>query len=69
MTSGEALAISSLAILALLLRFIPRDAERMPGDFFRTLLEHLEQSGFEIDGAGEALRRKPQAPLHQTPGE
>jgi hypothetical protein len=33
------------------------------------VVDHLEQSGFEIDEAGEALRRKPRAPLHQTPGE
>jgi hypothetical protein len=30
---------------------------------------HIEQSGFEINEAGEVLRGKPQAPLHRTPGE
>jgi hypothetical protein len=33
------------------------------------VLEHLEASGFEVDEAGETLRRKPPAPLHRTPGE
>jgi hypothetical protein len=33
------------------------------------VVQHLEQSAFEIDEAGEALRRKPRTPLHQTPGE
>jgi hypothetical protein len=29
----------------------------------------LEASGFEMDEADEVLRRKPQIPLHRTPGE
>jgi hypothetical protein len=33
------------------------------------VVEHLEQSGFEIDEADEVLRRKPRTPLHRTPGE
>lgn len=33
------------------------------------VVEHLETSGFEIDEAGEVLRRKPRTPLHRTPGE
>jgi hypothetical protein len=33
------------------------------------VLQHLEGSGFEVDEAGEALRKKPPAPHHQTPGE
>jgi hypothetical protein len=33
------------------------------------VVEHLESSGFELDEDGQALRRKPPAPLHRTPGE
>jgi hypothetical protein len=33
------------------------------------VVEHLEASGFQVDEAGEVLRRKPPAPLHRTPGE
>jgi hypothetical protein len=33
------------------------------------VLEHLEASGFEVDEVGQALRRKPPAPHHRTPGE
>jgi hypothetical protein len=33
------------------------------------VVEHLEESGFEIDEAGQTLRRQPPAPLHRTPGE
>jgi hypothetical protein len=48
-------------------------AEHAPDDARRQIAErvvkHLEASGFEVDEAGEALRRKPQTPLHRTPGE
>jgi hypothetical protein len=47
--------------------------EHAPDDARRHLaervVEHLEASGFEIDEAGEALKRKPGAPLHRTPAE
>jgi hypothetical protein len=33
------------------------------------VVEHLEQSGFEIDEAGQVLGRKPPTPLHRTLGE
>jgi hypothetical protein len=33
------------------------------------VVKHLEESGFELDEDGQALRRKPQAPLHRMPGE
>jgi hypothetical protein len=33
------------------------------------VVEHLEQSGFEVDEDGQVLRRKPPDPLHRTPGE
>ena len=33
------------------------------------VVQHLEQSGLEIDEAGEVLRRKPPVPLHRTPDE
>jgi hypothetical protein len=33
------------------------------------VVEQLELSGFEIDEADQALRRKPMAPLHRTAGE
>jgi hypothetical protein len=31
--------------------------------------QHLEQSGFEVDEVGQALRRKPPQPPHRTPEE
>ena len=31
------------------------------------VVQHLEQSGFEIDEDGQALRRKPPRPPHRTP--
>ena len=42
----------------------PDDARQMLAE---RVVEHLEASGFEVDEAGEALRRKPPAPLHRTP--
>ena len=32
------------------------------------VVDHLEQSGFEVDEDGQTLRRKPQPPLDRTPG-
>ena len=43
----------------------PDDARHMLAE---RVVEHLEAAGFEVDGAGEALRRKP-PPLHRTPRE
>ena len=42
----------------------PDDARRQLAE---RVLEFLEAAGVEVDEAGEALRRKPRAPLHRTP--
>jgi hypothetical protein len=42
----------------------PDDARQMLAE---RVVEHLEQSGFEVDEDGQALRLKPSAPLHRTP--
>jgi hypothetical protein len=44
----------------------PDDARQQLAD---RVVQHLEASGFEVDEAGEVLRRKPPVPLHRTPGE
>jgi hypothetical protein len=33
------------------------------------VVEHLEQSGFEVDEDGQALRRRPSVSSHRTPAE
>jgi hypothetical protein len=47
--------------------------EHTPANARRQLAERvvqrLEATAFEVDEAGEALRRKLPAPLHRTPGE
>jgi hypothetical protein len=63
---GFAVTRSRALLRRLLTEHACDDARQMLAE---RVLEHLEQSGFEIDEAGEALRRKPRSPLHQTPGE
>ena len=63
---GFALARSRGLLRRILTGHTSDDARQILAD---RVVEHLEQPGFEIDEAGEALRRKPRAPLHQTPGE
>jgi hypothetical protein len=45
--------------------------EHAPDEARRQLAErvvsHLEQSGFELDEGGQALRRRPPRPPHRTP--
>jgi hypothetical protein len=63
---GFAVTRSRGLLRRILAEHTPDDARRQLAD---RVLEHLEQSGFEIDEAGEVLRKKPRTPLHQTPGE
>ena len=63
---GFAVARSRDLLRRILKEHAPEDARRQLAD---RVVEHLEASGFEIDEADEALRRKPPAPLHRTPGE
>jgi hypothetical protein len=63
---GFAVTRSRELLRRLLKEHAPDDARQMLAG---RVIKHLEQSGFEIDEAGEALRRKPRTPLHQTPGE
>jgi hypothetical protein len=63
---GFAVTRSRDLLRQILKEHAPDDARRQ---FAERVLEHLEASGFEVDESGEALRRKPQAPLHRTPGE
>ena len=63
---GFAVARCRALLRRLLTEHAPDDARQMLAE---RVVEHLEQSGFEVDEDGEALRRKPPAPLHRTPGE
>ena len=63
---GFAVTRSRDLLRRILKEHAPDDARQM---LAQRVVEHLEQAGFEIDEAGEALRRKPRPPLHRTPGE
>ncbi len=63
---GFAVTRSRDLLRRILKKHAPDDARQM---LAQRVVEHLEQAGFEIDEAGEALRRKPRTPLHRTPGE
>jgi hypothetical protein len=63
---GFALSRSRGLLRRLLAEHAPDDARRQIAE---RVVQHLEASGFEVDEAGEALRKKPRTPLHQTPGE
>jgi hypothetical protein len=61
---GFALTRSRSLLRRLLTEHAPYDARQQ---LAQQVLEHLEASGFEIDEAGQVLRRKPPPPLHRTP--
>ena len=61
-----ALSRSRDLLRRLLKEHTPDDARQQVAE---RVIEHLEQSSFELDDGGQALRRKPLAPLHRTPGE
>ena len=63
---GFAVTRSRDLLRRILKEHAPDDARRQ---FAERVLEHLEASGFEVDEAGEALRRKPRTSLHRTLGE
>jgi hypothetical protein len=63
---GLAVTRSRDLLRRLLREHAPDDARQQ---LAARVVEHLEASGFEVDEAGEALRRKPKARLHRTPGE
>jgi hypothetical protein len=63
---GFAVTRSRALLRRILTEHAPDDARQVLAD---RVVEYLERSGFEIDEAGEALRKKPRRPLHQTPGE
>jgi hypothetical protein len=62
---GFALTRSRDLLRRLLNEHAPADARQMLAE---RVVQHLEQSGFEVDEASEVLRKKPPAPLHRTPG-
>jgi hypothetical protein len=51
------------------LKRFPVSWKRQPKQLAERVVEHLEQSGFEVDEADDTLRRKPLSPLHRAPGE
>jgi hypothetical protein len=63
---GFAVTRSRDLLRRILKEHAPDDARRQLAE---RVIEQLEQSGFEVDEAGEALRRKPPTTLHRTPGE
>ena len=63
---GFAVTRSRALLRRLLKEHAPDDARQQLAE---RVVAHLEQSGFEIDEDGQALRRKPPAPPHRTPGE
>jgi hypothetical protein len=63
---GFALTRSRALLRRILTEHAPDDARQQ---LAARVLQHLEQSDFQVDEAGETLRRKPKTPLHRTPGE
>ena len=63
---GFAITRSRTLLRRLLTEHAPDDARQQLAE---RVVEHLEQSGFEVDEDGQALRRRPPASLHRTPGE
>ena len=61
---GFAVTRSRALLRRIVKEHAPDDARQMLAE---RVVEHLEQSGFEVDEDGQALRRKPSAPLHRTP--
>jgi hypothetical protein len=44
----------------------PDDARQM---IVQRVVEHLEQSGFQVDEERQVLKKRPPTPSHRTPGE
>jgi hypothetical protein len=61
---GFAVSRSRGLLRRLLKEHAPDDARQQ---LAARVVRHLEQSGFEVDEAGQALRRRPPAPPHKTP--
>ena len=61
---GFAVTRSRALLRRILKEHAPDDARQMLAE---RVVEHLKQFGFEVDEDGQALRRKPPAPLHRTP--
>ena len=62
---GFAITRSRALLRRLLAEHAPDDARQMLAE---RVVEYLEQSGFEVDEDGQALRKKPPVPLHRTSG-
>jgi hypothetical protein len=60
---GFAVSHSRDLLRRILKEHAPDDARQVLAE---RVVEHLEQSGFQIDEDGQALRRKPPAPLHRA---
>jgi hypothetical protein len=60
---GFAVTRSRALLRRLLTEHAPDDARQQLAE---RVVEHLEQSGFQIDEDGQTLRRKPPAPLHRA---
>jgi hypothetical protein len=63
---GYAVSMSRDLLRRLLKEHAPDDARQQLAE---RVVRHLEQSNFEINEDGQALRRKPPRPPHRTPGE
>jgi hypothetical protein len=63
---GFAISRSRDLLRRLLKEHAPDDARQ---ELAERVVQHLEQSGFEVDEVGQALRRKPPQPPHRTPEE
>ena len=61
---GFAVSRSRDLLRRLLKEHAPDDARRQ---LAARVVRHLEQSGFEVDEDGQALRRWPPRPPHRTP--
>ena len=61
---GFALSRSGDLLRRLVREHAPDDARH---ELAERVVKHLEQSGFELDEEGQALRRKSPTPPHRTP--
>jgi hypothetical protein len=60
---GFAIGRSRDLLRRLLREHAPDDARR---ELAQRVVSHLEQSGFDVDEEGQALRKRPPAPPHST---
>jgi hypothetical protein len=60
---GFAVGRSKDLLRRLLREHAPDDARR---ELAQRVVAHLEQSGFDVDEEGQALRKRPPAPPHTT---